>query len=281
METSPEASIAPYGPSGHVVAGRRIDWTGIDLILGIVWFIAAFVVIPLPIVGVMLLFYDRGSPGLAAGTFIVSAGSELGIVAAAAMLTFRKYGGGWGRLGFAVPGWNAAGWALAAFSGAMAVSIAYGLLVDQIGALHFLRTDCAQQIPRVVREHRWVLAIAAFMVIAVAPPCEEIFFRGFLFTGLAKKWGLAAGIAVSALLFAGAHVDYKSFVPILGVGACFAFAYSRSRNILSTMAAHVAFNSISIAAIAAGSCDKGSSIGTPWLGAAQVALGALRAGGWR
>jgi len=280
MENSPDASIAPSAPAGRAVAGRRIDWTGKDLVLGVVWFIALFVVIPLPIAGVALLFFDSGSPGFAAATFIISAGSEFGIVAAAAMLTFGKYGGGWGRLGFAAPGWSAAGWALAAFGGAMAVSIAYGVLVDNVGALDFLRSDCAQQIPRVVRDHRWVLAIASFMVIVVAPPCEEIFFRGFMFTGLAKRWGLVAGIVASALLFAGAHVDYHSFVPILGVGACFAWAYSRSRNILSTMAAHVAFNSISIAAIAGGSCDKSGSIGVPWLGAAQGALGALHAGWW-
>jgi membrane protease YdiL (CAAX protease family) len=280
MDNSPDASIAPSAPLGRSVAGRRIDWTGTDLVLGVVWFIALFVVIPLPIAGVTLLFLDRNSPGFAAASFIIGAGSEIGIVAAAAMLTFGKYGGGWGRLGFVAPGWSAAGWALAAFAGAMALSIAYGVMVENIGALDFLKSDCAQQIPRVVREHRWVLAVASFMVIVVAPPCEEIFFRGFLFTGMAKRWGLAAGILVSALVFAGAHLDYRSFVPILGVGACFAFAYSRSRNILSTMAAHVAFNSISIAAIAAGTCDKSNSIGAPWLGAAHAAAGALRAGSW-
>ena len=76
---------------------------------------------------------------------------------------------------------------------------------------------------------------------------QELFFRGFIFTGLARLWGLVPGVIVSGLLFSSAHVSYKSFIPIALVGMVFAYTYSRSRNIVSTMVAHCAFNSFSIA----------------------------------
>ena len=57
--------------------------------------------------------------------------------------------------------------------------------------------------------------------MAFAPPCEELFFRGFLFPGLARRWGVAAAIVVSGILFSGAHLLPKSFIPIAGVGMVF------------------------------------------------------------
>ena len=114
--------------------------------------------------------------------------------------------------------------------------------------------------PKQVRETRGLLALASLTVIAFAPVCEELFFRGFVFPGLSKRWGLIAGIVVSGLVFASAHLLYKSFVPIAGVGMVFAYSYYRSRSIFTPMLAHIAFNSVSIAAIAAGSCDSTSSI---------------------
>ena len=113
---------------------------------------------------------------------------------------------------------------------------------------------------RRVRDHRELLALASIVVVAFAPPCEELFFRGFLFPGLARRWGIAAGIVASGLLFSSAHLLPKSFIPIAGVGMVFAFTYWRSGNILSTMLAHLSFNSLSIAFIAGGSCDT-SSVG--------------------
>ena len=103
------------------------------------------------------------------------------------------------------------------------------------------------------------LAFASLAVIGFAPWAEEIFFRGFLFPGFSRAWGVAAGIIVSGLLFGAVHFLYQSFVPIAAVGLVFAFTYSRSRNLLSTMIAHVAFNSLSIALIAGGSCDSSTS----------------------
>jgi len=252
----------PYQPpDAPQIAGRRIDWTGRDVLFGILWFIAIFVgaqVVILP----FALVYGDASTQFYGSAFIFGAATEVGFVLVAANFTFRRYGGRWGRLGFGRPTLSTFGWAMGAFMAAFLFSAAYAVAIDRLG-LDFLKAKCAEQVPKVVRDHRALLALASVDIIAFAPVCEELFFRGFVFTGLTRRWGLVAGIAASGLLFAGAHLSYKSFIPIAGVGIIFAFTYMRSRNILSTMMAHLAFNSVSIAAIAAGGCDDTGTSAIP------------------
>jgi membrane protease YdiL (CAAX protease family) len=254
------AAQPPYPqprPDAPEIAGHRIDWTGRDVLFGIFWFIGIFLV-PQILILPLAFAYGPESQPLYAAAFITGAVAEVGFAAVAASFTFRRYGGSWERLGIAWPTGNAVAWAVGAFVAAFVLSLIYGVLIDVLG-LDFLKSDCAEQIPKAVRDERWLLALAAIDVIAFAPPCEELFFRGFVFTGLGRRWGLVIGIVGSAALFAGAHLLYKSFVPILAVGIVFAFAYSRSRNLVSTILAHIAFNSISIALIAAGGCDDTSA----------------------
>jgi hypothetical protein len=253
MDIAAGTPIPPWRQGRPVVAGQRIDWTLKDVLFGVLWFIGLFFtgqVLVLP----FLAFGDTSGQFYTA-VFIVGAIVEMLIGAIAAAFTFRKYGGRWERLGVRPIRRSTLLWALAAFGGAFAVSSAYGVVIEVFG-LDFLRTTCAEQIPEGVRHERALLALASLTVIAFAPVFEELFFRGFVFPGLARGWGLVLAIVVSGLLFGGAHLSYKSFVPIASVGMVFAFTYNRSGNIFSTMLAHCAFNSLSIAFIAGGSCDS-------------------------
>jgi hypothetical protein len=126
--------------------------------------------------------------------------------------------------------------------------------------LDVLRTDCAEQIPQAVRDDRLLLALAAVVVIVFAPFCEEVFFRGFITTGIARAWGIALAIIITGLLFSGAHFLPKSFLPIALIGMIFAVAYWRSGNLWSTVAAHTAFNSLSMGLIAGGACDTDTAV---------------------
>lgn len=61
--------------------------------------------------------------------------------------------------------------------------------------------------------------LAALLVaVAVAPVCEEIFFRGFLLPGLARTMPIWAAVLLSALVFGFAHADPGSFVPLVAIG---------------------------------------------------------------
>ena len=259
MEITTDNPLPSPDDNAADAAFRDVSWTPKDVLFGAFWFVGIFVGAQIAILPLAFIFGVK-SGQFYTSAFVSGAMVEVGIVAVAANFTFRRYGGSWERLGVRMPSRTTFFWALAAFAGAFVFSVAYSVVVEWFD-IGWLKSDCAEQVPKQVRETRGLLALASLTVIAFAPVCEELFFRGFVFPGISKRWGLIAGIVASGLIFSSAHLLYKSFIPIAGVGMVFAYTYYRSKNIVSTMAAHIAFNSVSIAAIAAGSCDSTSSIG--------------------
>lgn len=77
----------------------------------------------------------------------------------------------------------------------------------------------------------------------MAPICEEILFRGFLYTALRRYWGVFPSILVSAGLFSAVHLDAGGFLPLFCLGALFAFVVERTRSIFPSMVAHGLWNS--------------------------------------
>ncbi|MBA3857211.1 MAG: hypothetical protein C0507_09920 [Cyanobacteria bacterium PR.3.49] len=77
----------------------------------------------------------------------------------------------------------------------------------------------------------------------LAPICEEILFRGFLYTALRRYWGILPSMLVSAALFAGVHLDAGAFLPLMTLGMLFAFTLERTRSILPCIVAHGLWNS--------------------------------------
>ncbi len=89
--------------------------------------------------------------------------------------------------------------------------------------------------------------IAATMIFyatlaVLAPICEEILFRGFLYSALRKYWGILPSMLLSAFAFAGIHLDAGGFLPLFTLGMLFAFTFERTRSILPCMIAHGLWN---------------------------------------
>jgi membrane protease YdiL (CAAX protease family) len=106
------------------------------------------------------------------------------------------------------------------------------------------------------------LAAAAAVVLAVviAPLTEEFFFRGVLFRSLRDRrgsfWLAAFG---SAIPWGIVHVTTAGWadnlllqVPIACMGIVLAWVYDRRGTLLTTVAAHMAFNAVGIALILSG-----------------------------
>lgn len=92
--------------------------------------------------------------------------------------------------------------------------------------------------------------LLAFIGIALlAPVVEEMFFRGVLFPGFSKRFGLIIGGFLSALLFAIAHVDPHLYGRIFLSGILFAFLYFKTRSIWPGIACHFIVNSLAVIAI--------------------------------
>jgi membrane protease YdiL (CAAX protease family) len=97
----------------------------------------------------------------------------------------------------AVAGWTAAGAGLA---------ILAGILLRPIEALADL-DEPAQGLPRVIeRAETPGRVLLGLCVVFVAPPVEELLFRGALLRGLQRRWSAAVAIFVSSATFAGIHL---------------------------------------------------------------------------
>jgi membrane protease YdiL (CAAX protease family) len=84
--------------------------------------------------------------------------------------------------------------------------------------------------------------LLALTAVFVAPLCEEVFFRGFLFSGLRGRLGFATASGVSAALFALPHRMPWSSVPLFCIGLACASAYERHRTLAGPFAVHAVYN---------------------------------------
>jgi uncharacterized protein len=91
----------------------------------------------------------------------------------------------------------------------------------------------------------WLIP-TALMALFVAPVCEEIAFRGFLFGGLRLRMRfLWAGI-FSGVLFGLAHGDPIRIGGLAVTGVILASLYERRRTLVASMAAHLTNNVVAV-----------------------------------
>lgn len=102
--------------------------------------------------------------------------------------------------------------------------------------------------------HAVLLGCSVFLVQGAA---EELVFRGWLMSTLAARWGVAAAVIVSSLLFMMFHVHVFvsgftfGLVALLGIGMtglAFALLCVLTRSVWEAVAAHGAFNAAAVGA---------------------------------
>jgi ABC-2 type transport system permease protein len=86
----------------------------------------------------------------------------------------------------------------------------------------------------------WPLAVVA------APIFEEFIFRGLIYGGLRRSFGVWPATLASAAVFAIMHPAI-SIVPVFIMGVCTALLYERTRSLLAPMLAHATYNACVIA----------------------------------
>lgn len=84
--------------------------------------------------------------------------------------------------------------------------------------------------------------ISVVLVAVIVPIAEESIFRGVMYAQLREAWGTVPAALVSALVFAALHLNGIGFVPLAGVALVFAYLFTRSRSLWSSIAAHAAVN---------------------------------------
>jgi membrane protease YdiL (CAAX protease family) len=93
-------------------------------------------------------------------------------------------------------------------------------------------------------ELRWLTFI---VVVLVGPFVEELFFRGFVFAGLLRRFGLPAAAVMSSFVFAAAHMDVAVAGPAFLAGSVYALVYWRTGTLWPVLLAHTAQNAIAFA----------------------------------
>ncbi len=97
---------------------------------------------------------------------------------------------------------------------------------------------------RVFEGPPWERVLVAAVAVVVAPPCEEIVFRGYLQTTLGLRRRPAVAIGGAAALFAAIHFDPVRFPSLLLLGAIFGWLAWRAGSLWPSVAAHATNNAI-------------------------------------
>jgi membrane protease YdiL (CAAX protease family) len=84
--------------------------------------------------------------------------------------------------------------------------------------------------------------ILIVVTAVIAPLCEEVYFRGFLYPAFRKNFGVVIGIFLSSIVFAAAHLDLFSFFPIMIIGWILAFMYEKTKSIFPVIFLHSIYN---------------------------------------
>ena len=97
------------------------------------------------------------------------------------------------------------------------------------------------------------LAVLGPIVVVAAPLGEELFFRGFLYQGLRRRFAIWPAAILSGVFFGLVHLGGIAFLLIVpsltAVGIGLALVFDRRRSLLASMAAHAAFNVLGYVAI--------------------------------
>jgi membrane protease YdiL (CAAX protease family) len=92
--------------------------------------------------------------------------------------------------------------------------------------------------------HWWALAPYAFALAIAAPLGEELFFRGWLWTGLRQHWGTLLTAAVSTVVWLALHAPEGVAVVVLLLPLALALPLARrfGGSVGASLAVHVAYN---------------------------------------
>lgn len=190
-------------------------------------------------------FFVEAPDELTAGEVVanlvtVIAVKDFMFIGLAAAFVLWRYRLGWGGLGFRRFERRLWWWPLAAVVLILVGLTAYSVLLFLFGV------DPPDQGFDPFFDTRAVLPLTWFTFVIMAPLSEEIFFRGFIFAGLIRPFGLPAAMLASGLLFGAMHVSGLStlaiLVPIGLIGVLLAWIYYRTGSLWPAIATHFLFN---------------------------------------
>lgn len=250
MDPHPEFPTQEHPPApelGHAPAKEPLEnpiWTGWDvLLLAIIEFVIPFVVI-IPIV--VLVAAKTLYPTL---TFMQVAQQKLWIALCTqfawyvvVLIYMVMFVEGTYRRRF----WDAIRWNWPRKNWQLLVPLGMVLVALQ-GLEKFFRMP--KHIP--MEEYLKTPSIAvltAIFAVSLGPLMEELFFRGFLYPVLARRWGLSAAILITSVAFGLIHGAQLAFSPglvliVFLVGLVLTIVRAKTGSVGSSFVVHISYNS--------------------------------------
>jgi membrane protease YdiL (CAAX protease family) len=88
---------------------------------------------------------------------------------------------------------------------------------------------------------------ALFVSFAILPAvCEELFYRGLVYRSFASRMKPAMAMALSAALFAAAHLNPYEMLPLFGLGVILALAARSAGTLIAPMIVHFVNNGFTV-----------------------------------
>lgn len=130
--------------------------------------------------------------------------------------------------------WSVFGVFLALAAQSIAAMIEMNLLGIEPGSQN------TEVIVNLVKMTPWLIVVTS----VIGPILEEIIFRKIIFGTLVPKLGFFLSALISASVFAIVHLDFSHLLIYTSMGLVFAYLYSKTKQILVPIVAHVMMNTI-------------------------------------
>ncbi len=151
-----------------------------------------------------------------------------------------------GALGLRRPLRSPIGLAAAAYLGYIAFALVYSALV------HPQQEDVTRDLG--LGHGAFGTIAAGVLIVIVAPFAEEIFFRGFIFGGLRRRFSFLTAAVLSGLIFGLFHFTGLSSIGVVPQLALFGFAlawlYEKTGSIYPSIAVHAVNNALAFVILA-------------------------------
>lgn len=243
---------APDG--GQAMPRRRFDspitqwqpWLGpVGLLLALVLSVFAGLIVDIPLVALGTHVSESKPPG---GVLIADTVLQDAIFVLTAVLL-----AGWGsrkvaswQFGLRVtPFWRAVGLVLLAFVAFFVFTAVWSELIQNEAKDKVLEKLGS-------KEGAGLLIASAALTCVIAPICEEMLFRGFIFTSLRNWKGPWLGALLTAILFGAVHATSApgvDLLPLAALGFALCLLYRATGSLYPCIAAHALNNAIAFGSI--------------------------------
>ena len=134
------------------------------------------------------------------------------------------------------------GWAVLGALLSIGITIVYTAVITAFGIDVLLPPELPDRL-----DLEGVLPLAVVVIVLVGPFSEELFYRGFAYSGLASRWGFWPAAYASAGLFAVSHLHIGLLAPTFIAGMVFAWVYKRTGSLWPPVLAHSMQNALALA----------------------------------